>query len=69
MVTDMETQMYYQDKRGTQYELEATTAAGVYGWFLNLTTGESERLKLADLKRINWQLIGYPQLCEKIGAP
>ena len=43
----------WQDSRGTVYEVEATTNGGIYGWFRNVETDESVRLKWATLKPVN----------------
>jgi len=46
----MASNLYWQDDSGTFYEYEADTAKHVYGWFRNLATDESVRVKWADLK-------------------
>lgn len=42
-------QIYYTDCVNRLWEFEATTKGGIYGWFRDLATGESVRLRLKDL--------------------
>ena len=41
--------LYWTDCAGRRFELEAGTRAMAYGWFRDLETGESVRLRFADL--------------------
>jgi hypothetical protein len=41
--------LYWTDVANRYFEFEATTKGGIYGWFRNLATDESVRLRLKDL--------------------
>jgi hypothetical protein len=40
---------YWQDGEWRIFQFEAGTRGGVYGWFRNVETGESVRLKFSEL--------------------